>query len=192
MLENAQVSNGPCVLMPMTSKNMTSNNTRCEEETVRKIETLSLLVSKPQSVVQYSIVHEPDCWQLCGSWLLIPTVTTNITQVGQEEMRNALLKLQKPTWQIPSTPLPTSQPPDRHTQSVCTVKHHLFSHHRHHLRYASVLKSVLAPVRCSATNYNGVDIETSMTLGVKGKNQDYGIVLTRGWAKNNKNKTIIN
>lgn len=47
MLENAQVSNGPCVLMPMTSKNMTSNNTRCEEETVRKIETLSLLVSKP-------------------------------------------------------------------------------------------------------------------------------------------------
>lgn len=61
MLKNAQVSNGPCVLMPMTSKNMTSNSTRCEEETVRKIETLSLLVSIHNSVVQYSTVHEPDC-----------------------------------------------------------------------------------------------------------------------------------
>lgn len=110
-------------------------------------------------------------------------------------MRNALLKLQKPTWQIPSTPFPHhSHRTDTHSQYALWNTTSSAIIERHHLRYASVsksLKTVLAPVRCSATYYNRVDIQTSMTLGVKGKNQDYGIsVLTRGWAKNNKNKTI--
>lgn len=74
-----------------------------------------------------------NCWLPCGSWLLILTVTINITQVNPKEMRNALLKLQKPTWQIPSIPptLTLPIPATGHTQSIHTkrLRHHLLCHH---------------------------------------------------------------
>lgn len=61
---------------------------------------------------------------LCGSLLLIPTVTINITQVNKKEMRNTLLK---PCWvyNIPPSSLITAT---SYTQLACITRCYLFNH----------------------------------------------------------------
>jgi len=96
---------------------------------------VQLMMAVQYSTLAYLVEQLAAVWEIAAH--LQNTVTINITQVQPKEMRNALLILQKPTWQIPSIPSPPSKPPHTQVGAQCETETQLL--HLYQVRKKSSL-----------------------------------------------------